>query len=170
MFFTRRPISDSKSSPTRPHSLLANCPDSISCQKPAPLFLSIRAGSPADLPRRICRCWRLGDECRFWIAGYPPELTLRLDDPEMSRPGSTRIPALVCADSILCGQISDGEIVLVRPDGTIRRGKSGFVLSWARGEIGSHDKIPGKPGNPSTIRTCSLRPKRLRPQGKIGGS
>jgi len=74
----------------------------------------LRSEFKADFPRRITRRWReyvQADAARREIAG--PE-----SDPYI-RYGSTLISALIVADTILIGQIGDGDVVLVRPDGTI---------------------------------------------------
>jgi serine/threonine protein phosphatase PrpC len=74
----------------------------------------LRSEFKADFPRRITRRWReyvQADAASREIAG--PE-----SDPYI-RYGSTLITALIVADTILIGQIGDGDIVIVRPDGTI---------------------------------------------------
>ena len=80
---------------------------------------SIRAEFRTDFPRRISRRWRemvTGDAQRRRIVG---ENAGETGNPVYARYGSTLISALIVADSILIGQIGDGDLVLVRPDGTI---------------------------------------------------
>ena len=80
---------------------------------------SIRSEFKADFPRRTGRKWRDAvndDAARRGItakADAPPGTV------EYSRYGSTLIAALVVADMILISQIGDGDIVLVRPDGSV---------------------------------------------------
>ncbi|MDD4136665.1 MAG: protein phosphatase 2C domain-containing protein [Methanoregula sp.] len=79
----------------------------------------LRSEFKADFPRRVTRRWResvLADagqrEISLSPAGSPgPDDYLRY--------GSTLISALIVADTILIGQIGDGDVVLVRPDGTV---------------------------------------------------
>jgi serine/threonine protein phosphatase PrpC len=79
----------------------------------------MRSEFKADFPRRVTRRWRESvhnDADRRKIsllpAGDPgPENYMRY--------GSTLISALLITDMILIGQIGDGDVVLVRPDGTV---------------------------------------------------
>jgi len=79
----------------------------------------LRSEFKADFPRRTTRRWRESvqeDAGRRGIslnpAGNPgPE--------DYVRYGTTLISALIMADTILIGQIGDGDIVLVRPDGSV---------------------------------------------------
>jgi serine/threonine protein phosphatase PrpC len=71
-----------------------------------------------DFPRRVTRRWREEvklDSDKRGITGSGADdgaaVTVRY--------GSTLIAALILEESILIGQIGDGDIVLVRPDGTI---------------------------------------------------
>jgi len=78
----------------------------------------LRAEFRADFPRRICRRWRdaVLAEAGLGSTTAPPE------EPEgelFSRYGTTLIAAAVMHDSILAGQIGDGDLLLIRPDGTI---------------------------------------------------
>lgn len=80
---------------------------------------SLRAEFKADFPRRTSRHWRemvTEDSGRRGLAqkeddGSGPSL--------FTRYGSTLIASMVVADTILVGQIGDGDVVLVRPDGTV---------------------------------------------------
>jgi len=80
---------------------------------------SIRAGFKSDFPRRVGRRWR--EAVNADAAQLASGTAGQTDSPDMvfTRYGSTLIAALVIADSILIGQIGDGDIVLVRPDGTL---------------------------------------------------
>ncbi|MFA4859806.1 PP2C family serine/threonine-protein phosphatase [Methanoregula sp.] len=81
--------------------------------------LSIRAEFKADFPRRAGRKWRDAvseDAARRGITTSPDSSSGTV---EYSRYGSTLIAALVVADMILISQIGDGDIVLVRPDGSV---------------------------------------------------
>ena len=80
-----------------------------------------RAGFKTDLPRRATRRWR---ELVVHDAGrriLPPGPVPPSDgqDQHFTRYGTTLIAALVVNDSILVGQIGDGDLLLVRPDGSI---------------------------------------------------
>jgi serine/threonine protein phosphatase PrpC len=79
----------------------------------------LRSEFRADFPRRVTRRWRDG----VLADAREREIALTLADSagpgEYTRYGSTLIAALVVADTILVGQIGDGDVVLVRPDGTI---------------------------------------------------
>jgi len=79
----------------------------------------LRSEFKADFPRRVTRRWReavLADAGQREIA-LSPGGSPGPDD--YTRYGSTLISALIVADTILIGQIGDGDIVLVRPDGTV---------------------------------------------------
>ena len=79
---------------------------------------SLRAEFKADFPRRISRRWREAvnvDAVRQDIISAGQDSA----DTVYTRYGTTLIAALVLSDSILLGQIGDGDIVLVRPDGSI---------------------------------------------------
>lgn len=81
--------------------------------------LTIRAEFKADFPRRTSRRWR---EAVSEDSGWKnpdkaqPETC---GQSEISRYGSTLIAAMVVSDMILISQIGDGDVVLVRPDGSI---------------------------------------------------
>ena len=80
--------------------------------------VSIRNEFRTDFARRLTRRWReavrADSERHGDIREELPDGTL----PAYFRYGSTLISALVVADSILVGQIGDGDIMLVRPNGT----------------------------------------------------
>lgn len=74
----------------------------------------LRSEFKADYPRRVTRRWReyvQTDASYREITGLETDTYLRY--------GSTLISALIVADTILIGQIGDGDVVLVRPDGTV---------------------------------------------------
>ncbi len=81
----------------------------------------LRAGFKMDLPRRVTRRWRelvVQDTGRRTLP--PPPVPLAAGpDSHYSRYGTTLIAALVGHGSILVGQIGDGDLLLVRTDGTI---------------------------------------------------
>jgi serine/threonine protein phosphatase PrpC len=79
----------------------------------------VRSEFRADFPRRICRRWREAvseDACRC-DGGIPGDT--EPDNSLFTRYGSTLIAAAVMPDTILAGQIGDGDLVLVRPDGSV---------------------------------------------------
>ena len=84
---------------------------------------TIRAEFKADFPRRAARKWReavaedAGHRGITGTLGTAPGAAPGTI--EYSRYGSTLIAAMVVADSILVSQIGDGDVVLVRPDGSI---------------------------------------------------
>jgi serine/threonine protein phosphatase PrpC len=74
----------------------------------------VRSEFRADFPRRVTRRWRdavQADAGRREISLLPAG--------EYVRYGTTLISALIVADTILVGQIGDGDVVLVRPDGSV---------------------------------------------------
>jgi serine/threonine protein phosphatase PrpC len=79
----------------------------------------LRSEFRADFPRRVTRRWREA----ILSKGHPREIsTPQPGTPgtvDFVRYGSTLISALIIADTILIGQIGDGDVVLVRPDGEI---------------------------------------------------
>ena len=80
---------------------------------------AIRAEFKTDFPRRVSRRWR---EMVTEDAEQRMSDTIQRDDTVRSvftRYGSTLLAASVIADTVLIGQIGDGDIVLVRPDGSI---------------------------------------------------
>lgn len=79
----------------------------------------LRSEFRADFPRRTTRRWReavLGDAVRRKIEILPQEGS---GSGDFSRYGTTLIASMVLADTILIGQIGDGDVILVRPDGTL---------------------------------------------------
>ena len=78
---------------------------------------ALRAEFKADFPRRVSRRWR-----EMVTEDADRRISLQHDDPVRSvftRYGSTLLAASVIAGTVLIGQIGDGDIVLVRPDGSI---------------------------------------------------
>ena len=75
-----------------------------------------RAGFKADLPRRITRRWRelVTEDAGRRIQGGAPG-----QDRLFTRYGTTLITALIVNNSLLFAQIGDGDLVLVRPDGSV---------------------------------------------------
>jgi serine/threonine protein phosphatase PrpC len=80
---------------------------------------SLRTEFKADFPRRITRHWREEVVADALQRGIPVITSGEPGSPVSVRYGSTLIASLVVADSILIGQIGDGDVVLVRPDGTL---------------------------------------------------
>jgi serine/threonine protein phosphatase PrpC len=79
----------------------------------------LRSEFKADFPRRVTRRWR---EAVRADAGQREISISPAPGPgpdDYVRYGSTLISALIIADTILIGQIGDGDIVLVRPDGMV---------------------------------------------------
>lgn len=79
----------------------------------------LRSEFRADFPRRVTRRWRdsvQADAHQREIL-LSPKTGPSTD--EYVRYGTTLISCLIVADTILIGQIGDGDVVLVRPDGTI---------------------------------------------------
>jgi serine/threonine protein phosphatase PrpC len=79
----------------------------------------IRSEFRADFPRRISRRWResvTGDAVQ---RGLTDRVTEEMAAGIFTRYGSTLIAASISGDTILIGQIGDGDIVLVRPDGIV---------------------------------------------------
>jgi serine/threonine protein phosphatase PrpC len=79
----------------------------------------LRSEFRGNFPRRVSRRWRESvteDFERRGLAGTGSEKTAT---DVFTRYGSTLIATAIIADTILIGQIGDGDIVLVRPDGTI---------------------------------------------------
>jgi len=79
----------------------------------------LRSEFRADFPRRVTRRWRESVQDDAERRRIP---LLPAGDPgpeNYARYGSTLISALIIADMILIGQIGDGDVVLVRPDGAI---------------------------------------------------
>jgi serine/threonine protein phosphatase PrpC len=79
----------------------------------------LRSEFKADFPRRVTRRWRdsIQTDARQREIPLTPPTGPGTDD--YVRYGTTLISALIVADTILIGQIGDGDVVLVRPDGTI---------------------------------------------------
>jgi len=80
-----------------------------------------RAGFKTDFPRRATRHWRelvVQDAGRRALPPAPASPATGQDQ-NFTRYGTTLITALVVHDSILVGQIGDGDLLLVMPDGSI---------------------------------------------------
>lgn len=80
---------------------------------------ALRSEFRADFPRRTTRRWReavLGDAERRKIDITSHDSS---NPGDFSRYGTTLIASMVLTDTILIGQIGDGDVVLVRPDGTL---------------------------------------------------
>jgi|WetSurMetagenome_2_1015567.scaffolds.fasta_scaffold111851_2 serine/threonine protein phosphatase PrpC len=77
----------------------------------------LRSEFKTDFPRRATRRWR--EIVRIDAGQREIPLSPAGGPDDYARYGSTLITALIVADTILIGQIGDGDIVLVRPDGTI---------------------------------------------------
>jgi serine/threonine protein phosphatase PrpC len=80
---------------------------------------SLRGEFRADFPRRVTRRWREAvdaDAQQRGVSFLQPDISR---EQVYTRYGSTLIAALVVEDTILVAQIGDGDVVLVRPDGTI---------------------------------------------------
>ena len=79
----------------------------------------LRSEFRADFPRRVTRRWR--DYVQVDVGQR--ELSLppagNTGNNGYTRYGSTLIATLIVGDTILIGQIGDGDVVLVRPDGTV---------------------------------------------------
>jgi serine/threonine protein phosphatase PrpC len=78
---------------------------------------ALRAEFRADFPRRVSRHWR-----EMVTADAGRRITVPGEENSgnlFSRYGSTLIAASVIADTILIGQIGDGDVILVRPDGSV---------------------------------------------------
>ncbi len=78
---------------------------------------ALRSGFRADFPRRVTRRWREAvsadaERCGLFSGNGAAF-------PDFSRYGTTLIAASVMGDSLLIGQIGDGDVVMVRPDGTV---------------------------------------------------
>jgi serine/threonine protein phosphatase PrpC len=80
---------------------------------------SIRNEFRADFGRRVSRRWREAVMSDAVNKGDTIDDAGESAGTVYTRYGSTLISALVVADTILVGQIGDGDIVLVRPDGTL---------------------------------------------------
>jgi serine/threonine protein phosphatase PrpC len=81
-----------------------------------------RADFRTDFPRRITRRWRDLVLLDAEVRALPP----KNDQPDRSRQdvlftryGTTLLTALIARDSIVVGQVGDGDILMVRPDGAI---------------------------------------------------
>jgi len=79
----------------------------------------IRSEFRADFPRRICRRWReaVSEDARCCDDEVSHDS--EPDNNIFTRYGSTLITAAVMPETILTGQIGDGDLVLVRPDGSV---------------------------------------------------
>lgn len=80
---------------------------------------TMRSDFKTDFPRRTTRRWResVQDDAGRRQISLNPSGSQGPED--YVRYGTTLISALIIGDSILIGQIGDGDVVLVRPDGTI---------------------------------------------------
>jgi serine/threonine protein phosphatase PrpC len=79
----------------------------------------LRSEFRTDFPRRVTRRWRdyvQVDVGQLEISLPPAGNT---GNNGYTRYGTTLIAALIIGDTILIGQIGDGDVVLVRPDGTV---------------------------------------------------
>jgi len=79
----------------------------------------LRSEFKADFPRRVTRRWReavQADAAQREISLVPPDTPGAGD---YVRYGTTLVATLIVADTILIGQIGDGDVVIVRPDGTV---------------------------------------------------
>lgn len=79
----------------------------------------IRSEFRADFPRRVTRRWResvLEDADRRGIVLEPVDEIITRD---FSRYGTTLIATMVLPATILIGQVGDGDVLIVRPDGTL---------------------------------------------------
>jgi hypothetical protein len=78
---------------------------------------SVRAEFKTDFPRRVSRRWReaVTNDARQRTLHNAEETS----ETSYTRYGSTLIAAMITLDTILLGQIGDGDVVLVRPDGSI---------------------------------------------------
>ena len=80
-----------------------------------------RAGFKTDFPRRATRHWReiVVQDARGRTLPPAPASPATGQDQNFTRYGTTLITALVVHDTILVGQIGDGDLLLVMPDGSI---------------------------------------------------
>ena len=78
---------------------------------------ALRAEFRADFPRRVSRHWRemVTEDAGRWMTVCGEEDGGNL----FTRYGSTLIAASIIADTILIGQIGDGDVILVRQDGSV---------------------------------------------------
>ncbi len=79
----------------------------------------LRSEFRADFPRRVTRRWRDAVQADARVREFVLTPAGAPGSDEYVRYGSTLISALIVADTILVGQIGDGDVVLVRPDGMI---------------------------------------------------
>ncbi|MGB7992472.1 protein phosphatase 2C domain-containing protein [Methanoregula sp.] len=82
--------------------------------------LQFRAGFKIDFPRLATRRWRelvLQDVHRE--DPFPDGRTPKAPEQVFTRYGTTLLAVLVVSDTILLAQIGDGDLILVRPGGTI---------------------------------------------------
>jgi hypothetical protein len=79
----------------------------------------LRSDFRTDFPRRVTRRWR--ELVRYDDEWKSPDTLSPFDlqDQPYIRYGTTLLAALIVTDSILVGQIGDGDLLLVRPDGSI---------------------------------------------------
>jgi serine/threonine protein phosphatase PrpC len=74
---------------------------------------AVRSEFRTDFPRRVSRRWREA------VANDARNLSENPGEIAYTRYGSTLIASMITRDTILLGQIGDGDVVLVRPDGTV---------------------------------------------------
>ncbi len=79
----------------------------------------LRSEFRADFPRRVTRRWRESVQNDAGQRGISLSPAGGPGPGEYTRYGSTLIAALIEAETILIGQIGDGDVVLVRPDGIV---------------------------------------------------
>lgn len=79
----------------------------------------LRSEFKTDFPRRVTRRWREAVQADAARREIPLTLSETPGTGEYIRYGTTLIAALIVADTILIGQIGDGDVVLVRPDGSV---------------------------------------------------
>jgi len=112
-----------------------------------------RAGFKTDLPRRATRRWRelvVQDAGRRMLPPAPVSPAAG-QDLTFTRYGTTLIAALVVKDSILVGQIGDGDLLLVRPDGSLE-----FPLSRDPVIAGNETRSLSSPDAHLLWRTATL--------------
>jgi len=78
----------------------------------------LRSEFRADFPRRVTRRWREAVRADAGMREAAQAAGGAVPD-EAVRYGSTLLAALIVPDTLLIGQIGDGDIVFVRPDGSV---------------------------------------------------
>lgn len=79
----------------------------------------LRSEFKADFPRRVTRRWREAVQADASRREIAPTMPGAQGTDEYVRYGTTLLATLIETDTILIGQIGDGDIVLVRPDGSV---------------------------------------------------